>query len=60
MLCILQTCIVLGDTLHSERLELELSARYLHLCLSFFFFFKYTEAFQRSCFSLVERNTSRL
>lgn len=26
----------------------------------FFFFFKYTEAFQRSCFSLVERNTSRL
>lgn len=37
MLCILQTCIVLGDTLHSERLELELSARYLHLCLSFFF-----------------------
>lgn len=32
---------------------------YTFVCL-FFFFFKYTEAFQRSCFSLVERNTSRL
>lgn len=61
MLCILQTCIVLGDTPHSERLELELSARYLHLCLTFFFFPLNTlRRFKDTCFSLVERNTSRL